>query len=116
MRKLNRLLKDFIKCIIFGSIISLAVVLVVGVISLLISKFNLNQSIENVRSALLIIGPLGMIVGALLILKKKNEKELTFIDDWKEKYHVFSYKIVLILISAIIILYGAAIDWLIINF
>lgn len=116
MKKLNLLIKDFIKCIIFGSFISLVITFVVGIISLLVSKFNWQQSLESIRSALLIIGPLGMILGAILILKKRDEKELLFIDQWKEKYNIFSYKIVLILVSCIIILYGGAIDWFIISF
>lgn len=115
MKKLMGVLKDFIKCIIVGSIVSLAIILGVGIISLLVSKFNWQQSLQIIRSALLIIGPLGMVLGALLILKKREEKELVFIDQWKKKYSVLSYKIVLILVSLIIILYGGAIDWIIIS-
>lgn len=116
MKKLIGVLKDFIKCIIVGSLISLAIILVVGIISLLVSRFNWQQALQIIRSALLIIGPLGMILGALLILKKRDEKELLFIDQWKKKYSVFSYKIVFIVVSLIIVLYGGAIDWLIISF
>ena len=116
MQKLNEIIKDFIKCIIIGSFISLAIILGVGISSLIISKFNWQQSLNIVRSGLLIIGPLGMILGAILILRKREEKEFLFIDQWKEKYSVFSYKIVLIIIGLIIILYGGAIDWIIMNF
>lgn len=115
MKKISEILKDFIKIIIVGSVISIAIFIIVGIISLLISKFNPNQSIQNVRSALLIIGSLGIMLGALLILKKRTEKELLFKEDWKKKYNVLSYKIVLILISFIILLYGGIIDWLIIK-
>lgn len=116
MKKLSGIIKDFVKCIIFGSFISLVITFIVGITSLLVSKFNWQQSLQIVRSTLLIIGPLGMILGAILILKKKDEKELIFIDQWKEKYNVFSYKTVLIVISCIIILYGGVIDWFIISF
>ncbi|WP_291650285.1 hypothetical protein [Clostridium sp.] len=115
MRKLNGIINDFIKCMIIGSFISLAIILGGGIISLIISKFNWQQSLNIVRSALLIIGPLGMILGAILILRKREEKELLFIDQWREKYRVFSYKIVLIIVSLIVILYGGTIDWIIIN-
>ena len=116
MQKLNGIIKDFIKCIIIGSFISLAIILGVGISSLIISKFNWQQSLNIVRSGLLIIGPLGMILGAILILKKRDEKELSFIDQWEKKYSVFSYRIVFIVVSCTIILYGGVIDWLIINF
>ena len=116
MKKISGLIKDFIKCIIIGSFISLVIILIVGIISLLVSKFNWQQALQSVKSTLLIIGPLGMILGAILILKKREEKELLFIDQWKNKYNIFSYKIVLIVISCIIILYGGIVDWFIISF
>lgn len=115
MKKLNGILKDLIKCIIVGSLISLAIILGMGIISLLVSNFNLQKSLNIVRSTLLIIGPLGMSLGAILILRKRDEKELLFIEQWKEKYSVFSYRIVLIVVSCIIILYGGVIDWIIMN-
>ena len=116
MKKISGLLKDFVKCIIVGSFISLAIILIVGIISLLVSKFNWQQALQSAKSTLLIIGPLGMILGAILILKKREEKELLYIEEWKKKYNIFSYKIVLIVVSCIIILYGGVIDWFIINF
>ncbi|VYT92272.1 hypothetical protein [Clostridium tertium] len=116
MEKFIEVIKDLIKCIIWGSIISLGIILVVGIISLLVPNVNWRQSLQNVRSALLLIGALGMILGALLILKKRGVKELSFIDQWKDKYSVFSYRIVLIVVSITIILYGGFIDWLIIAF
>lgn len=116
MEKLNRIMKDFIKCVIVGSCISLGIIFIIGIISLLVSRFNWRQSLQIIRSALLIIGPLGMILGAILILKKRDEKELLFINQWKIKYSMFSYRIVLIVVSFIIILYGGVIDWLIISF
>lgn len=115
MKKLNGILKDLIKCIIVGSLISLAIILGMGIISLLLSNFNWQKSLNIVRSILLIIGPLGMSLGAILILRKRDEKELLFIEQWKEKYSVFSYRIVLIVVSCIIILYGGFIDWIIMN-
>lgn len=116
MKKVNEIIRDFIKCIVKGSLISLGIILLVGLISLLVTGFDFQKSIQVVRSTLLIIGPLGIILGAILILKKRNEEEFSFIDQWKKKYSVFSYKIVIILIGFIIILYGGIIDWIIFTF
>ncbi len=113
MEKLSKVLKDFIKCLVVGSLISFGVIIVIGIISFLISKFNFIHSLEVVKSVLLIIGPLGLILGALLILKKREEKELIFIEQWKKKYSILSYKVVLILVSLAIIFYGGIIDWII---
>ena len=116
MKKVNEIIRDFIKCIVKGSLISLGIVLVVGLISLLVTGFNFQQSIQVVRSALLIIGPLGISLGAILILKKRNEEKFSFIEQWKKKYRVFSYRIVIILIGFVIIIYGGIIDWIIFTF
>lgn len=116
MEKLIRIIKDFIKCIFVGSCISFGIIIIVGIISLLVSKFDLRQSLEIIRSAILIIGSLGIVLGALLILKKRKEKELQFKEQWKKRYSVFSYRVVIIVNSFIIILYGGAIDWLIMSF
>ena len=47
----------------------------------------------------------------ILIIKKKSESPLKYIDQWKEKFKVFSYKVVLIFSSIIILLCGGIIDW-----
>ena len=80
MGKLNVMIKDFIKCVILGSCISLGIIFIVGIISLLISKFDLKQSLQIVRSTLLIVGPLGMILGAILILKKITKNKIVFLN------------------------------------
>lgn len=76
----------------------------------------MEQTIQNIKSILLIVGALGMILGALLIINIKNKGELAFIDQWKEKCNILSYKSVLIYVSSFITLYGGFIEWLIINF
>lgn len=116
MKKITEIIKDSIKCIVIGSLISLVIILAFGIISLLVSKFNLQQSLQVIKSTLLIIGPLGMILSAFLILKNREEKEFEFIEQWKKKFNVFSYKIVFILVSIIIILYGGIIDWIMFNY
>lgn len=112
MEKLNKILKDFTKCLVVGSLISFGIIIVIGIISLLVSKFNLIYSLQVIKSALLIIGPLGLMLGALLILKKREEKELKYIEEWKNKYSIFSYKTVLIIVSLVIVFYGGIIDWI----
>ncbi len=112
MEKLRKILRDFIKCLFIGSLISIGIIILIGIISLLITKFNWINSLEIVKSTLLIIGPLGLMLGALLILKKREEKELIYIEQWKKRYNIFSYKVVLIIVSLVIVFYGGFIDWI----
>ena len=75
------------------------------------SYSNIKTTIEVIRSALLITGSFGLLLSAILIIKKKSESPLKYIDQWKEKFKVFSYKVVLIFSSIIILLCGGIIDW-----
>lgn len=112
MRKTIEFMNDFKKCFIIGTLITFSIAFFVGIFSLIISKFNIEQAIQNVKSILLIVGSLGMILGAMLMISRKNRKELVFIDQWKEKYSILSYKTVLIVVSCVIVLYGGIIDWI----
>ena len=103
MKRLVCLLRDLMKTLILGGIISIGIAIVIGLIALLVNKV--------IRSALLITGSFGLLLSAILIIKKKSESPLKYIDQWKEKFKVFSYKVVLIFSSIIILLCGGIIDW-----
>ena len=112
MRKTIEFMNDFKKCFIIGTLITFLIAFLVGIFSLIISKFNIEQAIQNVKIILLIVGSLGMILGAMLMISRKNRKEFVFIVPWKEKYRILSYKTVLIVVSCVIVLYGGIIDWI----
>ena len=65
MRKTIEFMNDFKKCFIIGTLITFLIAFFVGIFSLIISKFNIEQAIQNVKSILLIVGSLGMILGAM---------------------------------------------------
>ena len=108
----NRIISDSLKCIKLGSLLSLIIVVLMGIIGLLINKGNILESVYIIRGALLMIGSLAVILGSMLILKKRSEKELEHIEEWKEKYKKFSYKTVIILNGFVILSYGVFLDWL----
>ena len=111
MKRLVCLLRDLMKTLILGGIISIGIAIVIGLIALLVNKGNIKTTIEVIRSALLITGSFGLLLSAILIIKKKSESPLKYIDQGKEKFKVFSYKVVLIFSSIIILLCGGIIDW-----
>ena len=114
MKRLVCLLRDLMKTLILGGIISIGIAIVIGVIALLVNKGNIKTTIEVIRSALLITGSFGLLLAALKSVAAKglkSESPLKYIDQWKEKFKVFSYKVVLIFSSIIILLCGGIIDW-----
>ena len=106
------IINDIFRCLKSSSIISLSIGILVGIISFITNKGSLIESAYAIRSTLLIIGSLIIVLGAILILKKRTENQLENIEEWKEKYKKFSYKTVMILNGFIIVLYGGIIDWI----
>lgn len=112
MKRLVNLLRDVIKCITIGLIITAAIFLIAGGIALLANKGSISVSLEVVKSILLIVGSLGLLLCAILILKKKSEEPLKYIDEWKKKFGILSYKLVLAFVSLTILLCGGFLDWI----
>lgn len=103
---------DFIKCLKIGTAVSLILGLLGFILSLVICNFNFYKALEAVRSILFIVGSFGIIIGALLILKKESRRKFEYINEWKDKFKIFSYEVVLIFISVFIILYGCIADYI----
>ena len=74
MKRLVCLLRDLMKTLILGGIISIGIAIVIGVIALLVNKGNIKTTIEVIRSALLITGSFGLLLSAILIIKKNAIK------------------------------------------
>ena len=73
MKRLVCLLRDLMKTLILGGIISIGIAIVIGVIALLVNKGNIKTTIEVIRSALLItVDPLDYYYQLYLLLKKNQ--------------------------------------------
>ena len=73
MRKIVGFINDFIKCFIIGTLITFSIAFFVGIFSLIISKFNFEQAIQNIKSILLIVGSLfymeELLIGLIINFK-----------------------------------------------
>ena len=116
MKYFKSILHDLIKCAKLATIISGVAVILSGIIGLIVNKGNFILAVQAIKATLLIVGSFGLILGSILLLKKNSEKEFEHINEWKEKYIKFSYKVVIVISSFIIIFYGSIIDWTIIIF
>lgn len=114
IKSLNNVLCDIAHCLRNGTLAALILSALAFILGVLFNSFNIMKAIEAVRSTLLIVGPLGVIVGSLLILFKKSEKEFKYIDEWKEKFKVLSYKIVIIMIGFTITFFGCIVDYILV--
>lgn len=113
MKRRKAIWLDFIKCVRLSGIIGGALIVASGLISLAVTKANMLSTLEGIRGTLFVTGSIGLILGAAFILKKKVEEEWDYIEEWKEKYHLFSFRQVIIIISALMIMYGSLVDLLV---
>lgn len=112
MLKLKTILLDLLECIKLSSLIGCILILVSGIISLIISKANRVSVLESIRGILFVVGSIGLIIGAMMLLKKRSEKQSDYLEDWKVKYKVISLKQMIIVSSSVLIIYGCLVDWI----
>ena len=109
MERLKILGMDFYKCLKYSSIVSCVLVIVVGVSSFVISRGNLITAMENMKAVLFAAGSIGLIMGAVSIIKKDRDKDKDWLE-WKKRFKIFSYRVTISIMSIIILLYGCIID------
>lgn len=109
MERLKTVGLDFYKCLKYSSIISGILVVVVGVSSFVISRGNLMAALESMKAILFAAGSIGLIMGAVSILRKDRENEKDWLE-WKKRFKIFSYRVAISIMSIIILLYGCIID------
>lgn len=110
MKKVIAIFRDLMSCVKISLIIGAVLILLSGLVSLIVTKASIIYTLEGIRGTLFVVGSMGLILGAVFILKKRTEKEYDYIEEWKKKYQVFSFKQVMITISGLLIIYGSLID------
>lgn len=109
MERLKTVGLDFYKCLKYSSMVSGILAVVTGVISFVISKGSLIASLESMKAILFAAGSMGLIMGAVSILRKDRENEKDWFE-WKKRFKIFSYRVTISVMSIIILLYGCIID------
>jgi hypothetical protein len=100
---------DFYKCVRYSSFVSGILIILIGVGSFVLSSGNLITALESIKAVLFAIGSIGLIMGAVSIIKKDREKDKDWLE-WKKRFEIFSYRLTISVISIIILLYGCVID------
>ena len=109
MERLKTVGLDFYKCLKYSSIISGILAVVVGVSSFVISRGNLMAALESMKAILFAAGSIGLIMGAVSILRKDRENEKDWLE-WTKRFKIFSYRVAISITSIIVLLYVCIID------
>ena len=73
MLKLKTILLDLLRCIKLSSLLGGLFVLLSGLLSAILSKGHIMSILESMRGILFVIGSLGLLIGAIMLLKKRSE-------------------------------------------
>lgn len=111
MNRLKNIFGDLFKIFRIGSYISLAIIALVSIFSVIANGNDLNKILSYARSALFLIGSLGLLVSSMFILKTNSRRNLKNQDEWKEKFKEFSFVSVILIASIIMLVYGILIDF-----
>lgn len=109
IKRLKNVGVDFYKCLKYSSLVSVILVIVSGVCSLVISRGSLMTTLENIKAVLFAAGSIGLMIAAVSILKRDREKEKDWLE-WKKRFKIFSYRVTIIIVSMIVLLYGCIAD------
>jgi integral membrane sensor domain MASE1 len=115
MERIKGYIEDIVKVTIIASMVSLALSLVISSIGLLIYGFDAIKILESVRMFLFMIGSLGLLLGALFVIKKKNNELLKHEREWKAKFREFNFVTVLLMFSSLVLFYGIIFDFMLYN-
>ena len=83
MKKLSEIFKDIFRCIAMGIALSVVISTVIAIICAFIYKGHIVNIVGGIKTVLICIGALGMILVAILLMKKKKEKPMEYINEWK---------------------------------
>lgn len=109
MKRLKKVGADFYKCLKYSSLASMVLVIISGIFSLILSGGSLITALESIKAVLFAAGSAGLIIGAVSILRKDREKEKDW-SEWKKRFEIFSYRVTVIIMSIIVLLYGCILD------
>jgi len=112
MNRLKNIFVDLFKTFRIGSYISIVIIILVSTFSVIANGSDFKKILLYARSALFIIGSLGLLVSSMFILKTSSRRNLKNVDEWKEKFKEFSFVSVILIASIIILIYGILIDFM----
>ena len=112
-KKLLDLLHDIAICVFGGTMLTLAVAMIAALISTLANGFETYAMMNAVRTGLLIVGALIMFCLAGVMIGEKSNRKIRNSEKWKSLFRIVGPSVVLFLISATIIAFATAVDYIV---
>lgn len=111
MKNVTMFLRDIIKAVVLGTIISVIIGGILFLGGFFVAGFNPGNGLEVGKNGLLLIGSLVMLLLAgMLLVKGKKAEQFTEMKTFRKHYHIIGYKTMLGIICVALILVAALLD------
>lgn len=110
MDKIMYFLKDIIKSLRVGIIVSVTLILASALVAAVAKQGNIILILDIVKNTLFFIGSLGLFVFAGFTAKIESRRPLEHKDQWREHFKVLNFANVLIVIDITILVSGILLD------
>ncbi|WOO37660.1 hypothetical protein R2R35_03960 [Anaerocolumna sp. AGMB13020] len=108
--KLKNYLMDILKAVAIGLIASGIIIVLIGIVALIVNSGSILPSLTAVRGALCIIGALGLIISAAMLISKKNGISKDYEKEWRAHFNHFNLLGVILTVSSALLLIAGGID------
>ncbi len=108
--KVKNYLLDILKAMAVGLITSGIIIILVGVIALIVNHGLFQTGLTVVRSALCILGALGLIISAAMLISKKNGVSKDYEKEWQAHFNHINLLGVILTVSSALLLIAGGID------
>jgi len=110
MDKIMYFLKDVIKSLKVGIVVSIILILLSALFGSIAKQGDVILILDIVKNTLFFIGALGLFVFAGFTAKRESRRPLEHKDQWKEHFKVLNFVNVLMVIDITILISGILLD------
>ena len=114
MKYVKDWLKDGLKAIGIGLLLSSMVGMILFLCGFIFSHFTLLNGLEVAKNGLLLIVAIGLfVIAGMLMVKGKNPEEQAENNGWKKHFQLMGYKAVMSIICLSVLLVASVADYMI---
>lgn len=112
MDKVKKVVIDIVKSLVVGMGVGLIIATIFSIIGLIVNKGSIKEALSFVRTAVLLIGSIGLFFSAGIFLKRDGQRAMDNKEGWKNHFKILNIGYVLFIICIGVIIIGGSADYL----
>lgn len=110
MKSILYLIKDILKCIIIGVIISLGLSLLASLVLIILYGNKTVSILEGIKSVNYFFGAMGMLLSGGFFMKRDGTRPFIYKEEWKGHFKKMNIGFVIMFIGMAVIAFGVVIQ------